>query len=272
MDANHSDFFTTAARPCFATAAECYQAGLYDPATVPESEVARLIDYCRRHGLELSARQQEAYIILFEADGRYVIFCTPAGFFRLCRATRRWLPGSCRFEYLNPPGYESQSKENLVAYASCHVRDHVESERWVEVGYAAKLKDYYARVAGTPLADVYWRISPEHKLRLVAMIEAARLGLGPLVEGHRTLESTMEILFDPHTELMIQQADVQRQRLRAMIQHLQGQGHLPLEARACSWERFCAGFEQDGDEPGGQIAEQRALAAIEPLMSGPSGR
>jgi len=179
---------------------ELYEAGIYNPDTHPRRQLRRLIAYCREYDLEMTVDRQEAYMAFSTKENRYAIFCTPNGFFHICRRTKLWLPAESRVNH--EINIRSLTVVPYVARAYCWTATTAGDgkTRLIKVGASVRFKDYYEREPGTNKPNHRWKTEPEKLLLQTAEILAARSALGDLVARHRTMEDIPKAGYDREIE------------------------------------------------------------------------
>jgi hypothetical protein len=177
-----------------ACVSELFTSGLLSREKTTVEDGERLLAFCEQHDLELSADAREAYLIRIPKvsdptgpeDYHVRIMVQAEAFFRICRATQLWLPGTTTI---------AGSGDEMRATATCHTR-LAPGEPWVEVGAQARFFIYYERASDGCQATPRWDLAPDIALSQVAEVLAARKALGDILADVHTEAGTMEFASD----------------------------------------------------------------------------
>jgi hypothetical protein len=176
------------------TAQEFFDQGILSTDKTTLADAERFLAFLNKYDLVLNADQREAYLVRTAKfpnpktrdDYTSEFYVSSQIFFRICRSTGLWMPGTVTF---------SGSGEDMICYATCHARYSV-NDAWVEVGAHARMYVYYRRSADGQTPDIRWDITPDIALAETAEILAARKALDSLVSGINTEATTMEFAQD----------------------------------------------------------------------------
>ena len=191
--------FSLPRRP--ATAHELFTQGHLSPEKTSLQDAEAFLAFLCRYDLELTATVREAYLIRTAKkpqpesleDYTSAIYVPTAIFFRICRATGLWMPGSLSF---------TGSGEALVCPATCHSR-LTTNDAWVTVGAHARMYVYYQRGPDGQTPVPRWALTPDIALAETAAVLAAQKALGALVADINTEATTLEFAMDRRVQARI---------------------------------------------------------------------
>lgn len=184
-----------------ATAHDLFAQGYLSPDKTSVADAEAFLAFLCTHDLELSPAVRDAYLIRTAKkpmpesleDYTSAIYVPTAVFFRICRATGLWMPGSVSF---------TGSGEDLVCTATCHSR-LTTNDAWVTVGAHARMFVYYRRGPDGQTPDPRWALTPDLALAETASVLAAQKALGRLVADLNTEATTLEFAMDRRVQARI---------------------------------------------------------------------
>ena len=184
-----------------ATAQALFDEGHLSPEKTSLRDAQAFLAFLCTYDLELTATVREAYLIrtakkpLPESleDYTSAIYVPTAIFFRICRATGLWMPGSVSF---------TGSGEDLVCTATCHSR-LTTNDAWVTVGAHAHKFVYYQRGPDGQTPVPRWALTPDIALAETASVLAAQKALGARIADINTEATTLEFAMDRRVQARI---------------------------------------------------------------------